>query len=304
MDDEVQFAWHALQLENRSLKAVGQAWQDVFSDVMEISRPGDFVRVRAGGSAGDLKCDGYLLSDGTIYQCYGPRQTRDAPATAKIHEDFHGAHGHWGDRMKRWLYVNNSPDGITGAVLEVLTQLDADHDGIKVGPFGLIDLRAELKTAPASDRDRLLGSAPTTRTIANLRREDLSGLIQQIGRLPAPADADMRPVPQNKMQYNLLSDDAQTLLMAGIRKSALVKSYFDNHYNPQYRDEVAARMSEEYRHLRAKNVAADDILTELQVFVGGSMVAPSASHQAAVLAIVTYFFSECDIFERPIPLAS
>ena len=44
-----------------------------------------------------------------------------------------------------------------------------------------------------------------------------------------------------------------------------------------------------------EGLSPDQIFTELQTFAGGMDGTPK--HQAAVLAVMSYFFERCDIFE-------
>lgn len=55
----------------------------------------DFVRVRPFGALGDKGCDGYLLSSGQLFACYGavagePKQV--STLTKKMTDDFVKAH--------------------------------------------------------------------------------------------------------------------------------------------------------------------------------------------------------------------
>jgi len=47
---------------------------------MEKLHGDDFVRIRPLGSLGDKGCDGYLRSNGQVFQCYG--KLEDAPVRA------------------------------------------------------------------------------------------------------------------------------------------------------------------------------------------------------------------------------
>jgi hypothetical protein len=88
---DVELEWFGLKVQGAVLTKRGTAFQDFFSDIMEAAHPGDFERVRAYGKKGDLKCDGFLRSQGTVFQVYAPRQMKEAALLKKIATDFEGA---------------------------------------------------------------------------------------------------------------------------------------------------------------------------------------------------------------------
>ncbi len=110
--DRIQRAFFSLHFENQYLRSKGDIFQELFRRIMELAYPGDFVAVRPHGNLGDLKCDGYRMGTGTLFQCYGPKGMELAKLTAKMDEDFHGAVKHWGKQMKSWVFVHNDEDGL------------------------------------------------------------------------------------------------------------------------------------------------------------------------------------------------
>jgi uncharacterized protein YcaQ len=125
---------------------------------------------------------------------------------------------------------------------------------------------------------------------------DLAPVLDQIGRLVPSAAPDLRPVPADKLQQNMLSDSAGALLRAGMSRADLVRQYFK--LQPRLQDQLAEAFRKEYQSLRATTANPDDTFAALQRFAGGDLV-PSPSVQNAVLACLAFFFEECDIFERP-----
>jgi tetratricopeptide (TPR) repeat protein len=105
--------------------AKGAEFQRLFEGIMEKHDP-SFCRVKAAGPAGDWKADGYSTADGTVYQCYAPDTIRIAKTVAKIRTDLCGAQGHWGSRLKRWVFVVNTAD-LPPAVVVALTDMKAAH---------------------------------------------------------------------------------------------------------------------------------------------------------------------------------
>jgi hypothetical protein len=93
----------------------------------------------------------------------------------------------------------------------------------------------------------------------------------------------------------MLSQDVEILLKAGMSRVDLVRKYF--RVQPRRKDEIAESFSRQYGELRNDGMTPDAIFAELQRHAAGDGV-PSPSRQSATLAVLAFFFEECDIFER------
>ena len=149
------------ELELRYLKSRGAAFQDLFSDVMEKAYPQDFQRIRPHGNTGDLKCDGYLVSQRTVFQLYGPDEIRSlSRLLTKIREDFVGAKQHWTGRMDCWAFVHNSQAGLPAQAVQLLDDLAHEPNAPRVETWGHEQLRQVLhRIAPNALRSLFPGSS-------------------------------------------------------------------------------------------------------------------------------------------------
>ena len=90
---------------------------------MEKLHGDDFVRIRALGSLGDKGCDGYLVSNGQVFQCYGKLEdtpVRAASIVKKLDDDYTLAASHLIAIMKEWHFAHNLVNGLpTEAVLKI-----------------------------------------------------------------------------------------------------------------------------------------------------------------------------------------
>ena len=134
--DRHTHAFFSVTFERDFLLMRGEAFQDWFSCIMEKCHPGDFIRVRPWGRAGDRKNDGYLRSERTIFQVYAPNEMSAADAVAKIEEDFHGAFPYWEKFFDVWVFTHNSRYGLGPDVTRKLLELDDVHDALTVKPWG------------------------------------------------------------------------------------------------------------------------------------------------------------------------
>lgn len=139
------------EFELRFLKARGTAFQDLFSDVMERGFGADFQRVRPHGRLGDLKCDGFRRSDGTVFQVYGPDDFRKiAKLLTKIRTDFFGALNHWETAMLRWVFVHNSQAGLPAPAIQLFEQLQRAHP-VHIETWSYPQLVSVLRTLRSAD---------------------------------------------------------------------------------------------------------------------------------------------------------
>ncbi len=294
--DPIAQAWVELKFENLYLKARGESFQELFSTLLEKRYPGDFVRVRPWGNVGDKKNDGHLPSARTIFQCYAPNELTAADAIKKINADFMGALAHWPDDFDRWIFVHNSKAGLGPDVLKALLDLQTNHPGKLVQSWGYEELLREVLFLEEGQLTSFLGAAPTRQAIVDLGMEDLVPVLDQIARHSVKPEIDVRPVPPDKLTRNMLSMSVETLLLAGMVRTPLVRQYFSA--KPGDRDRLAARFQAEYAALRVGTSSPDEIFHALQRLATGDRMATPA-HQAASFAVLAFFFEECDIFERP-----
>jgi hypothetical protein len=133
------------EFELRFLKSRGAAFQDFFSELMERAYPSDFQRVRPHGNTGDYKCDGYLPSERTVFQVYGPEDIRNLKRLLrKISTDFTGALQHWAGKIDRWIFVHNCQSGLPAQAIQLLDDLGKKPYSPVVRTWGYEELRGLL----------------------------------------------------------------------------------------------------------------------------------------------------------------
>jgi hypothetical protein len=300
--DELQRSWYEMKFRDTFRSKDGKGFQDFFSELMEMRYPGDFQRVKPYGKLGDRKCDGYHTSIKAVYQLYAPESLNLERMLKKIDEDFLGALAFWKDQMLEWRFVHNQWRGLAADVIFALNGLGVAHK-LRVAHWGEPEIRIEVFRLNDENITLLLGFAPTKANISELGIEDLRVVLERIAQQPFLAESEIRPVPQEKLKANALSDDVQRLLLVGMQKSALVGRFFSTWHDPQFGDRVARAFRKRYEELKAANILGDDAFLELLKFAGGAeRKAPRI--EAAVLAVLAFLFEACDIFEAPGELKS
>ena len=296
--DKLTRAFYEKSLENEFRKKRGKDFQDFFNSMMEFRYPGDFIRTRPWGKQGDQKNDGYLPSKRTLFAVYAPNEIEASVTVRKITSDLEGALPHWKAHFDRWSFVHNSMDGLPPDVTKLLLKMGGEYPEIKITPFSYVEFRGELFQLPDSDIAVLLGNAPNAQTFANLSYENLSRVLSAIALGPVGSDAEIRPVPRDKIRANQLSASIEILLKAGMSKADLVGKLLKDWPEPEYGDSLARAFSAKYQSLKKAHHPAELIFTELQEFAGGN-VRKGPDHEAAVLAVLAFLFEQCEIYERP-----
>jgi len=295
--DKLRYSYYELKFKDAFREKGGNEFQNLFSEIMEKCHPGDFQRTRPWGNVGDRKNDGYLLSQRMLFQVYAPNVMKSRVAIAKIDEDFYSALQHWQTHFDTWIFVHNSRDGLGPHIMEKLIELNTNHASVTVSSWGYEELRQKVFKLNEADLASLLGPAPSSKDIFDVRYVNVQEVLSNIAQQEPPLQQDIRPVPADKLKLNHLSTGVQNLLFAGMQKTQLVENFFNDHPNPTYGDEIAEAFNQEYKRWKRLGMDADDIFGNLLVFTGGSERG-TPTYEAAVLAVLAFLFEQCDIFER------
>ena len=293
--DELQRYIFLLKFRNAFLENQGKGFEYLFSRIMGHAFPGDFKPVRPYGNKGDLKCDGYRASDKTVFQCYAPRTTKLDKMRAKVNVDFNGAVVHWGMRMERWIFVHNDEEGLPADVIQQLIDLGNVTPNVTLEQMSYAELFKIVDSLSQPQLVDLFGAAPTQDTLAKLEFAQLQPVIASIQRMEPDNNPPLTAPSLAKLQANDLSDAAAGLLRQGRRKEQLVEKFLNQYPDPSFGEEIAQGFRDRYQDLRKEDMEPDGIFAQLQQFAGGMNGTPE--HQAAVLAVMSYFFERCDIFE-------
>lgn len=296
--DQFTRAFYELKFRNAFFENRGEAFQDLFSSIMEKRYPSDFIRTRPWGNQGDRKNDGYVRSTRTLFQVYAPNEVEEYKTLTKIDEDYTGALPHWSDHFDIWVFVHNSTQGLGPGVTKKLLDLDSSNQNVHVRSWGFEELRQVVFELAFPELTSLLGPIPSRTDLINIQYPDVETVLRILENRPSSQSDEIRPVPPRKLEANSLSDAVALLLKAGMGSSYKVRDYFSKHHDPKLGDRVAQAFRGEYEALRNANLTPDDIFARLQLIGNGTTLA-TPSRQAATLTVLAYLFEECDIFERP-----
>ena len=157
-DPVTLFHWMWWRL--RCYEVSPQEFQRLFENVA-TRLGGDFVRIRPIGKLGDRKCDGLYWANGTVFQVYSPDELKLTETLRKIEEDLAGAVEHWGDHLKRWVFVYNTRHGIAADIPRMLQKQNTKYPNIKIEPLSSEMLWEQIREkVTLQQRAEILGPPP------------------------------------------------------------------------------------------------------------------------------------------------
>ena len=273
-----------------------QEFQDFFASIMKARHGSDFHRVQPWGNVGDLKNDGYLASEKTLFQVYAPHGMVAANTIAKMEEDFEGARENWREHFDTWVFVHNEYEGIPAPVSKKLLELDVRYSDVSAIAWSEDELRDKVLSLDLGAMEDIFGAAPTRQHLIEMRLDEVRPILEHLEAHDPSMDAAPIPVDPAKLTKSALSADASGLIRQGLTRSEMIRDYYRGQADPMVRDRHAKLFRREYEALRAKGRSPDQILSELQDFVGGPYRG-SPRLEAAVVAVLAYYFESCDIFD-------
>lgn len=177
---DLKTAYYELAFKLRYVESTGNSFQDLFSTIMEMRYPSDFVRVRPWGNVGDRKNDGYLRSKRKLFQCFAPREMKISKCIKKINDDFKAALPYWQQYFDEWIFTHNDIQGLAPDVLKLLLDLGVTNAPLVATHWGYTELLAEFKALPLTNVESLLGPAPGIKDVVDVRVEDVRRLLEHI----------------------------------------------------------------------------------------------------------------------------
>ena len=302
--DEIDWAWQEMHLHVRLRDSDGDVFETLFQDIGKALWGSAFHPTTPMGSRGDLKCDGWRSDVGHVYQCYGPRygQANVNPALKKVDEDFRGAKDHWKELLKKWwfvvgLYRDKIPSEISRLMAQLSNELEVPSEVLHRGDIITLARGIDAKLRAKMFGGRAPGSGDMIRraTYENIGRA-LAYIRGDIARSPL----ESIPLPtaiDTKVAFNMLPDSVRHFFGISAASAKRVGKYIADRADPDEGARMAAGFTARYRLLRSEGAEPAEAYQQLLIFAGGATGDPD--REVAALAIVTHFFSTCQIFEQP-----
>jgi hypothetical protein len=284
--------------QNKILKADGQAFEDIFTAIMNYSEP-DFRSIKPWGNIGDRKNDGYIKSKGIFYQVYAPEDIVKSYISAinKLKTDFEGLKSHWSPINEFYFVVNDKFRGVNADCEQVIQEIKEKHHLNNTGFLTAKDLENILFKLEVDQIFLITGNIPNPAGIKQLDYSILTEVIGYIMQLPLKKGDKSKivwPKWDEKIKFNNLSEPTANLLNNGYFQLHYLKEYLSNN-SDFLADSLRDKMNEIY--LQEKNIHNGDDLFWAIV----DCASPKAEHmyQTSVIVIMSKYFETCDIFEEP-----
>jgi len=282
------------------LESTGDAFQQLFEQLMGKRYPGDFIACKPWGRQGDEKNDGYLPSVRTLFQVYAPEELSSAATVTKINTDFAGAKVHWKQYFDCWVFVHNAR-ALPPNVIKALSDLRSANPEITIEQWSFEELLIEFRGLKQIDLESWFGPAFSSEDKAHVGYADLQAVIEHIKFVPSRQNASPRPVPMGKIEFNQLSHEVASILKIAMEKASLVEEFFAEWRDPRFGSRVATAFKTRYEELRDNQPALhpDLIWGELEEWAGYNAT-KHPKEKAAIAAVLAWLFGNCDIFEEPL----
>ena len=283
----------------------GVPFEDWFVELARRAWGQDFEPIRAQGKHGDLKCDGHRISQGRIYQCYAPFRPVPQKIEDKIKTDFIGALGIWKGKMKTWQIVINDRHGLQAEATKQVELLRDAHKHILIETFGPVEIEKLALTLSLDDLGGLFNVyfSQKDTEIMRVRFDEIGIIVNSLaGNDPIPKLGTLARPAQDKANHNNLDEEIRILLTRGQVLAQRVDRYFNDTGKVEQGERIGRQFSDVYKDMKSSGNDPNQIFFEF-IDICGGLHRPQGQRNA-VLAVVTYYFNQCDIFENPVAIAS
>lgn len=108
---------------------------------------------------------------------------------------------------------------------------------------------------------------------------------------------DMTVVPyKEKINKNQLSASTEQYLKIGMLKSKMVTQYIQEQPDISFGERLKKGFVDKYLALKSSGISGDELFQDLFEFASNN--SSGFKEQAAALAVLTYFFETCEVFEK------
>lgn len=283
------------QLEEAYDKLTGKDFEQLFSKMAQAVWGDDFEQVKAHGAQGDWGCDGHIISNETIFQGYGHEGSLNASSyLTKITKNFARATDKW-PKMKKWVFVHHADGGLPPNCIAKLAELRDENPNLEIVHWPKEMVKKELgEKLSHTGLDDIFGFAPEFQL--DLKAEDLKPIFKKLREAANNVSYDpdnTLPDPQ-KIKLNKFSQIASMNIGISLRFHKIVQDYVLN-LPPIVSSKIRNGFVDKYTELKAYGHSSDDILTQLRNY---SLSDGTETGSVAALAVVSYYFQSCNIFEN------
>lgn len=278
---------------------------------MEEDNP-NFRPVKAHGRLGDRKNDGFDAEKGLYYQVYAPeditKKNTIINGKNKLIEDFKGLYEKWDAKIPIQVFyfvINDKYKGVSPEFYDLLEEFKSEekYKNIKFELLSSKNLERIFNSLDGGAKQRLIGHIPPEK-FPILEYDALNQTVKYLKEMVNLSSLldDNLSVPDfgEKISFNNLSQIIHSQLITASYQEGYLIQYFND--NPG----VKGILQEKFRKLyvEAKNEIPDNEVScenhRFRYILDKASINNTIAIQNAVLALMAYYFSSCDIFEEPV----
>jgi len=303
--------WLKLLFKVKLYEIHGDAFQNLFSQLMELSNP-KFQSIAPWGNWGDGGNDGWIEEDGHYFQVYGPKPTTkdvETEAVKKAVGDFDKLPGKWTNVSRYTFVLNDRYSGIPAPLASAMQKLKIDKSLDDADVKGCKELTDIFMGLPESKRQEIIPGIPPgqpeyidTRCVGEL----LSNLADNTN-FNLAFFSGIAPDFDEKIIFNGLT----TPFSEAIKYHFWHKSVVDDFLNSRdmgLQQAISEEISELYkkskqaipdRDVEASNTRYVWLVEELIPRMARSHPHSLAAYRTAAQIIISKYFETCDVYDHP-----
>ncbi len=312
--EPAELALARIIFKNRVLGSDGAEFEGLCTAILGYRYP-DFRQVKPQGRIGDRKNDGFVPSQGTYFQIYGPEDLGASMDTAvmKATADLAGLReGGWDDiaTIRHFRFVaNDKYKGGYPTLEATLAELSRQHGLESCEPLLAKHLEDMLFSLTDDQILATIGFLPSPESIPDVEYDSLSEVIRAIHAASQSVDTESvlhAPDFEAKIEFNGLGASVASLLRVASYHRAAIEQYFE--LNSTFaRQQLRDAVQRLYQCSRDEVVDSDELvaaqLSASDVVFFGILdrigCRKTKQLQDAALVVLAYYFEACDIYQNP-----
>ncbi|MBU5344076.1 ABC-three component system protein [Caldifermentibacillus hisashii] len=287
-----------IMFKNKIYKSDGQAFEDLFTSVMNYAEIG-FQSIKPWGNIGDRKNDGYVKRTGTYYQVFAPEEIEKSypSSVKKLHTDFKGLIDQWSPVNSFYFVINDKYKGVHADVEQKIQRIKEDYGLKDAAILTAKDIENKLFELEEDQIFSIVGLLPDPANIKNIDYSILNEVIGHIMGLPIQPNVDGKiilPDWDKKIKFNKLSDMVAGYLNTASYQQKNLETYLSDNGN-FVADVLRDKINEVYLQEKEKS-SGDQLFMSMVEQLSPKQTQP---YQNTVIIIMAKYFEACDIFEEP-----
>jgi hypothetical protein len=304
MDTQEKYVARIL-FKNKIYESDGQAFEDLFNRVFQNGNA-NFKKVKAQGSYGDRKNDGFDSHTGTYYQVYAPEDlpSKEKDGAEKLETDFNGLKSHWeskGMTIKKFYYViNDKYKGVYPTIYTSVGQLNQKNEIIEIDVIRAHHLEDKFISQSDIHIMDIVGSIPNPYQMNDVDYEILTEVVNYILNYDVPDNEEEIPSNPNfdeKIEFNNLSEHVAKFLQFGRQQTFVINDFFklnSSFAKEELREKFHGLYQEGIKLFGSTDTGNDQTFWHIR---NKSTPIRKKGYYDAVYVLMAHYFEYCDIFK-------